>query len=124
MAIPKPSFKERRRPSSAAEIAAVSVRDNLFWVRPPSRQVSVRSGFLAVFDCMTAIQLPPPEALHLNAPRKEENPRFSSSDGHGPERRRSNSAIGMCATASSFSSSFFYISDQTLQGILELEHNV
>jgi len=39
LAIPKTGFKERRRPSSAAEIAAVSVRDNLFWVRPPSRQV-------------------------------------------------------------------------------------
>ncbi len=38
LAIPKTGFKERRRPSSAAEIAAVSVRDNLFWVRPPSRQ--------------------------------------------------------------------------------------
>ena len=39
LAVPKSGFKERRRPSSAAEIAAVSVRDNLFWVRPPSRQV-------------------------------------------------------------------------------------
>ena len=39
LAIPKTGFKERRRPSSAAEIAAVSARDNLFWVRPPSRQV-------------------------------------------------------------------------------------
>ena len=39
LVVPKSGFKERRRPSSAAEIAAVSVRDNLFWVRPPSRQV-------------------------------------------------------------------------------------
>jgi hypothetical protein len=47
LAIPKPSFKERRRPSSAAEIAAVSVRDNLFWVRPPSRQARFKNNFIA-----------------------------------------------------------------------------
>jgi hypothetical protein len=94
LAIPKSGFKERRRPSSAAEIAAVSVRDNLFWVRPPSRQVLViMRPFICVIKSLR--QLPPPEALHLNAPRKQDDSRCAGLEEHGPERRRSNSAIGM-----------------------------
>ena len=50
---------------------------------------------LCLWRCLL-LQLPPPEALHLNAPRKQDDIRPSGSEGHGPERRRSNSAIGMC----------------------------
>ena len=98
LAIPKTGFKERRRPSSAAEIAAVSARDNLFWVRPPSRQVRAQLIARCIHRLMLP-QLPPPEALHLNAPRKQDEPTSAASGGQGPERRRSNSAIGMCVAA-------------------------
>ncbi len=51
---------------------------------------------LSIYDATSLLQLPPPEALHLNAPRKQDDVRPAGSEGHGPERRRSNSAIGMC----------------------------